>query len=96
MEHLVQFTFNVDDAAIQRRLEESAYKDVVDEMRGRLYSTLPSKWRNGTTNEVDWRALANENAQTFFETYKAEIIDAAAKYLADRLAKTKAAKGLVG
>lgn len=95
MEHLVQFTFSVDDTAIQRRLEESAYRDVVDGMREKLYATLPTKWRNGTTNEIDWRTFANENAQTFFEEYKAEIIDAAAKYLADRLAKTKVAKGLV-
>lgn len=95
MEHLVQFTFNVDDAAIQRRLEESAYKDVVDGMRNRLYLTLPKKWRNGIADEVDWRTVAEDNVRAFFEEHRAEIIDAAAKYLAERLAKTKAAKGLV-
>ena len=95
MEHLVQFTFSVDDAAIQRRLEESAYKDVVDGMRSRLYSTLPKKWRNGTTDDVDWNAVVNANVQAFFDEYRGEIIDAAARYLADRLAKTKAARRMV-
>lgn len=95
MEHLVQFTFSVDDRAIQQRLEESAYKDVVDGMRSRLYSTLPKKWRNGIADEVDWRAVADANVQELFKEHRAEIIDAAAKYLAERLAKTKVAKGLV-
>lgn len=93
MEHLVQFTFSVDDRAIQQRLEESAYKDVVDELRRNVESALPRKW--SYDKGVDWRQFASDVANEFFESHKAEIIDAAAKYLADRLAKTKTAKGLV-
>ena len=87
MEHLVQFTFNFDDDAIQRKIEERAYKDVVEKMYDQAIQKVPRNYYG-----IDWKAMVYENVQAFMENNRDEIIKAAAGQLADKLRRPKAVR----
>lgn len=46
MEHIVQFAIGIDDKAIQHRIEEYAYKDVLDKIA--KVSRTPTRTRGKT------------------------------------------------
>lgn len=51
MEHIVQFAISIDDKAIQNRIEEYAYKDVLDKIVKKpwtLFSRAPTRIRGKT------------------------------------------------
>ena len=99
MEHIVQFAIGIDDEAIKKRVEESAEKQIVD----RFYKdfTLSLRKDYWASHNVDsgirekCNALAKEAVDNIIEKHKNEIIEEAAKILADRLLRTKAAKEML-
>lgn len=99
MEHIVQFAIGIDDETIRKRVEENAYDDICERLVHDAYSALPGKHRNSwlATDEkgasgVDWRYLMEEQLSLFAEKHKDEIIEAAAKELAESFKRTKAYK----
>lgn len=89
MEHLVQFTFNFDDNAIQRKIEDCAYNDVVNKMYADLKTALGRKY---CKHGFDWETIAWRSIEGFLEEHRQEIIDTTASYLVEKLRRTKAVR----
>lgn len=95
MEHIVQFAIGIDDNAIVKRIEENAEKTITDELKKSVMSIIfeTNRYTGKLSNMAsDWTERRVEN---FLEDHKAEIIECAGKYLAEKLARTKAAKEIV-
>lgn len=95
MEHIVQFAIGIDDKAIQNRIEEYAYKDVLDKIVKETMDSVFS-YTNAYSRDTMWRNLMEEALQSFLEERKDEIIDKAANMLADRFQRTKKYREAMG
>lgn len=94
MEHIVQFAIGIDDDAIIKRIEERAEKAIIDELRKKVESAFFAKSYYGNiTNEPG--AWSERLFLDFLDKHKAEILECAGRYLAEKLAKTKAGKELL-
>lgn len=88
MEHIVQFAIGIDDKAIQNRIEEYAYKDVLDKIAKETMDSVFAN-TNAYTREEMRRTMMGDALRSFLEERKDEIIDKAATMLADRFQRTK-------
>lgn len=88
MEHIVQFAIGIDDKAIQNRIEEHAYRDVLDKLAKNAVDSVFAH-TSAYSRESMWNSLMGEALQSFLEERKDEIIDKAATMLADRFQRTK-------
>lgn len=88
MEHIVQFAIGIDDKAIQNRIEEHAYRDVLDKLAKNAVDSVFAH-TSAYSRESMWESLMGEALQSFLEERKDEIIDKAANMLADRFQRTK-------
>ncbi len=95
MEHIVQFAINIDDKAIQNRIEEHAYSDVLDKL---TKNAVDSVFRNTSaySRKNMWKTMMGDALQSFLEERKDEIIDKAANMLADRFQRTKKYREAMG
>ena len=95
MEHIVQFAIGIDDKAIQNRIEEHAYSDVLDKL---TKNAMDSVFRNTSaySRENMWKTMMGDALQSFLEERKDEIIDKAANMLADRFQRTKKYREAMG
>lgn len=91
MEHIVQFAIGIDDEAIVKRVEENAEKVIINELQAQIKKTIFDKDYFGRPTET-LSTWAESHLDGFLEKHKTEIIECAGKYLAERLARTKAAK----
>lgn len=87
MEHIVQFAIGIDDAAIQQRVEDNAYNDILKILLDDAKRDLPK-----TYGTVNWRFLIEETLENFIERNREEIINCAAKELCESFKRTKAFK----
>ena len=81
MEHIVQFAIGIDDKAIQNRIEEYAYKDVLDKITTETMDTIFAHM-NAYSRENMCKTMMEDALQSFLEERKDEIIDKAANMLA--------------
>lgn len=95
MEHIVQFAIGIDDKAIQNRIEEYAYKDVLDKIVKETMDTVFAH-TNAYSRDTMWKNLMEDALQRFLEERKDEIIDKAANTLADRFQRTKKYREAMG
>lgn len=95
MEHIVQFAIGIDDKAIQNRIEEYAYKDVLDKLAKNAVDSVFAH-TNAYSRENMWEKLLDNALQRFLEERKDEIIDKAANMLADRFQRTKKYREAMG
>lgn len=95
MEHIVQFAIGIDDKAIQNRIEEYAYKDVLDKIVKETMDTVFAH-TNAYSRENMRKTMMEEALQSFLEERKDEIIDKAANTLADRFQRTKKYREAMG
>ena len=95
MEHIVQFAIGIDDKAIQNRIEEYAYKDVLDKLAKNAVDSVFAH-TNAYSRENMWKTLMADALQRFLEERKDEIIDKAANMLADRFQRTKTYREALG
>lgn len=95
MEHIVQFAINIDDKTIQNRIEEHAYRDVLDKLAEEATDTVFA-YTNAYSRENMWKTLMEDALQRFLEERKDEIIDKAANMLADRFQRTKKYREAMG
>ena len=91
MEHIVQFAIGIDDAAIQKRIEENGYNDVLNKLVEKAKDELP-KASSFSGKYVNWRYLVDERLDSFIELHKDEIINMAAEKLCESFKRTKAYK----
>lgn len=87
MEHIVQFAIGIDDKAIQQRIEDNAYKDILKILVDDARRDLPKSY-----GAVNWRRLVDDAMQNFIQENKEVIIEAAAKELCESFKRTKAFK----
>ncbi|WNE84570.1 peptidase U32 [Bifidobacterium adolescentis] len=95
MGHIVQFAISIDDETIQNRIEEHAYKDVLNKLTKNAVDSVFS-YTNAYSRDTMWRNLMEEALQSFLEERKDEIIDKAANMLADRFQRTKKYREAMG
>lgn len=95
MEHIVQFAINIDDKAIQNRIEEHAYTDVLNKL---TKNAVDSVFAHSSvySRELMWEKLLDNALQSFLEERKDAIIDRAAHILADRFQRTKKYREAMG
>lgn len=87
MEHIVQFAIGIDDAAIQQRIEDNAYNDILQTLVNDARRDLSDSYGN-----VNWRSLVGDVIYKFIEENREEIINCAAKELCESFKRTKAFK----
>lgn len=95
MEHIVQFAISIDDETIQNRIEEHAYRDVLDKLAKEATDTVFAH-TNAYSRDIMWKTLMTNALQSFLEERKDEIIDKAANMLADRFQRTKKYREAMG
>lgn len=95
MEHIVQFAIGIDDKAIQNRIEEYAYKDVLDKLAKETMDSVFAHM-NAYSRESMCKTMMGDALQSFLEERKDEIIDKAANMLADRFQRTKKYREAMG
>lgn len=95
MEHIVQFAIGIDDKAIQNRIEEYAYRDVLDKLAKNAVDSVFAR-TNAYSRENMWKTLMEDALHSFLEERKDEIIDKAANMLADRFQRTKKYREAMG
>lgn len=95
MEHIVQFAIGIDDKAIQNRIEESAYTDVLNKLTKNAVDSVFAH-TSAYSRELMWEKLLDDALQSFLEERKDEIIDKAAHILADRFQRTKKYREAMG
>lgn len=95
MEHIVQFAIGIDDKAIQSRIEEYAYRDVLDKLAKNAVDSVFAH-TNAYSRENMWKTLMEDALHSFLEERKDEIIDKAANTLADRFQRTKKYREAMG
>lgn len=103
MEHIFNIAINMDDERIKETVANKAEKEIMANLTrevGRVifqkydpyYGRYSDKEKGYNASCLsDWSKMQFEN---FLNDHKAEIIAGAAKELADRLARTKAAKAI--
>lgn len=95
MEHIVQFAISIDEKTIQNRIEEHAYRDVLDKLAKEATDTVFAH-TNAYSRENMWKTMMEDALQRFLEERKDEIIDKAANMLADRFQRTKKYREAMG
>lgn len=95
MEHIVQFAINIDDKTIQNRIEEHAYRDVLDKLAKEATDTVFAH-TNAYSRENMWKTVLVGALHSFLEERKDEIIDKVAHMLADRFQRTKKYREAMG
>ena len=95
MEHIVQFAIGIDDKAIQNRIEEYAYRDVLDKLAKNAVDSVFAH-TSAYSRENMWKTLMEDALRSFLEERKDEIIDKAANMLADRFQRTKKYREAMG
>lgn len=95
MEHIVQFAIGIDDKAIQNRIEEYAYRDVLDKLAKNAVDSVFAH-TNAYSRENMWKTLMEDALRSFLEERKDEIIDKAANMLVDRFQRTKKYREAMG
>lgn len=98
MEHIVQFAISIDDKAIQQRIEENAYNDIVERLYKEAYKAIPHTSKNyySADTHPDWIGMLGERIDRFIEENRDEIIDLTAERLARSYRNSKAFKERMG
>lgn len=95
MEHILQVAIGIDDDAIVKRIKENAEKNITKDLRDKVGEILfgYNRW---TGKEADAITGWTESLfMRYLEEHKSEIIELAAKCLAEKLSRTKAVKEML-
>jgi len=103
MEHIFNIAINMDDETIKRQVAEKAEKEIMANLQrevGQMIFERTSSYygykNNKGYNENCLSSWACNMFEDFMKTHKDAIIAGAAKELADRLARSKAGKAILG
>lgn len=96
MEHIVQIAFDFDDVRVRQTIENTVKKEVIDGIQADITKALLRNFGSWNGNKegalVD---LVRKEIDTFLGENKDVIVEAAAKNLSERLAKSKKGKELL-
>lgn len=93
-EHIIQLAISIDDGKIIAGVEQAAKAQILNDLTTSIKKAIfATGWRDEITSEP--REWCKDKFQEFLEEHKAEIIGEAAKFLADRLSRSKAGKALL-
>ena len=96
MEHIVQFGISIDDSYIKQQVEDSAKKQIIDEIKQDVCNKLfTSYYHTNATPNDPLSSFSINIIDEFLEKNKEVILEKAAKHLADKLSRTKAGKALL-
>lgn len=90
MEHIVQFAFDFEDAAIKRKLENSAYDQIIDALKKDVRDVIFK--REPYSSRLELSDQANVVLVDLLERNEEKIIDLAAQYIAAKMINRKAIK----
>ena len=86
MEHIIQFGVTIDDDAIKKRIEESAKKQITDDISKDIKKTIINSYGWGTDGLTEY---GEKLVKSVMEQYKDEIIAGAVKSVADSIKRSK-------
>ena len=92
MEHIVQFAISIDDDTITKKVCENAEKAITNNIQKEVESNIFSHGYYAGRRITEFTDEAKKIILAWLDSYKESIIQLTAKMLADKLAKTKAAK----
>lgn len=90
MEHIVQFAFDFEDAAIKRKLENSAYDQIVEALKKDVRDVIFK--REPYSSRMELSDQANVVLADLLERNEDRIIDLAAQYIAAKMINRKVVK----
>lgn len=101
MEHIVQFAVSIDDNAIVKNVTEHAEKEIINELKQDVANKIfqsSSYYRNANADpKTDRLSYFAENIiKEMFKENEQYILDKAAAILADKLARSKKGKEILG
>lgn len=77
--------FEIDTSAIQAKLEDEGYENVVQKLlRSQIESSLPKRYGSVDWDRVTWQAI-----NKFFDEHAEEIIDTTVLLLAEKVGNRK-------
>lgn len=97
MEHIVQFAIGIDDNSIRKNIMESGEAQIMKAIKQDICDKIFEKcWgnRHADPNKDGLSNYSKSLVEDFMNENKDAIIEKAGQYLAERLARTKAAKEL--
>jgi len=100
VEHIVTLAINIDDDKIIRGVEEAAQSQIIRELKSDFVKAIFQSRYNYRTgkDDVDYYSVQRWvecEFESFLEENKTAIIEAAGKYLCEKLVRTKAVKEMV-
>lgn len=100
MEHIVQIAFDFDDERVRQTIENTVKKEVIDGIKTDITEALLHNFGSwsGSWNRSKENALVDlmrERTDDFLKENKDVILEAAAKNLSERLARSKKGKELL-
>lgn len=96
MEHIVQIAFDFDDERVRQTIENTVKKEVIDGIQTDITKTLLRNFGSwNCSKESALVDLMRERTDNFLKENKDVILEAAAKNLSERLAKSKKGKELL-
>lgn len=98
MEHIIQMTISVEDEKIVKKVEETAENQIIQTLTERIEDIISEKHGRYGNKERDYgplREMILGQITKIMEENKDFIILEASKILADKLARSKAGKGIL-
>ena len=98
MEHIVQFAIGLDDDAIRKELESNAVKQIEKDLKQELIDKIFDRGsgyyqtRHANPKEDPLTTWARNIVSETVLTYKDQIIERAAEYLAESMKRSKAVR----
>lgn len=99
MEHIVQFAIGIDDNAIVKNVLAHAEKEIIKELKQEVANKMFEAyyWNQNADPKKDKLSTFSEHIVVgFLEENKEYILDKAAAILADKLARSKKGKEILG
>ena len=97
MEHIVQFAIGIDDEGIKARITEQAEKQIIKNIERSVRNQLFEShyYRRDADEDSPLSEYSKRLVEVFLEKHTDEILEKAAKHLAEKLARSKAGKNLL-
>lgn len=82
--HIVNFAMDFDDETIRQKVENQAYSDIVNRLYRDAQGYISCRY-----GQIEWRGIVEEKIAELLEERREEIIEEAAKRVADSIQRSK-------